>query len=347
MCLLLCTSRTKRAWCKQDVCPKSVIMSRSGAWKCSVQAGRSPLTLNACRSTQDGCCCMHGIKGSTLWLCLCITRCQQELNYWCLFVQAVSVLLVGLVDKKGANQLCYQTGFRYKVVKYDIVVCCVRTSGGVIGSSSVPGFGGGSSSSAGGMSRSSAALESGGIPSFSVSGSGAGGALGSGVNWGVLPSPSATYPMGAITVQCFINHRREGGFSGDACHISNHYYFGNYPFSCLSIGDSSGGVPALYACNSCSCPGGVIHGRRASVSPRQVCSEDHRIGVCRNEGVGAGDVGGGGGRNIEEHFVLAMAKSCSGDGHSPVAVVFRSNWWLLFQGHTHRWCQHSWHIRQP
>ena len=40
---------------------------------------------------------------------------------------------------------------------------------------------------------------------------------------------------------------------------------------------------------------------------RQVCSEDHLIGVCRNEGVDAGDVDGGGGQNIEEHFVLATA----------------------------------------
>ena len=80
------------------------------------------------------------------------------------------------MDKKGVNQLYYQTGFRYRVVKYDIVVCC-----GAVGSSSVPGSGGGSNSSAGGMLRSSAALESGGIPSFSTSGSGAGGTLGSGV----------------------------------------------------------------------------------------------------------------------------------------------------------------------
>ena len=57
--MLVVTSRMKRAWCKQDVCPKSVIMNRSGAWKYSVQAGHSPLTLSACRSTQDGCCCMH------------------------------------------------------------------------------------------------------------------------------------------------------------------------------------------------------------------------------------------------------------------------------------------------
>jgi len=110
------------------------------------------------------------------------------------------------------------------------------------------------------MLRSSAALESGGIPSFSMSGSGAGGTLGSGV--GLFSHHPV---LGVITGQCFNNHRREGGFSGDTCHISNHYYFGNYPFSCLSIG--SGGVPALYACNSSSCPGGVIHGRRASVSP--------------------------------------------------------------------------------
>ena len=34
------------------------------------------------------------------------------------------VLLVGLVDKE-VNQLCYQAGFRYGVVKCDIVVCCV------------------------------------------------------------------------------------------------------------------------------------------------------------------------------------------------------------------------------